>query len=165
MDIFLRSFVIALFVKEIPCKKCYVFYFKDVSYMVGLSDYLNYTTTVVNKSALNAELYFLKPIADPYWKIEVHSTIRNADIVFLNKTIRYCDFGRLAQYDSMFQNMLVTFRKMTNLDFKCPVCKGYYYIRNLHFESDIFPFNEVFSSKDGFQVIVTAYIKEQRKLN
>ncbi|CAD7080745.1 unnamed protein product [Hermetia illucens] len=164
MHILLKSLVIALILKEIPCKKCYVFYYKDVSYAVGLPEYLNYTVTVVNKSSLNAELYVLKPIADPYWKIEMHSRIRNTDIIFYNKTTRYCDFGRLAQHNTIFKNMLLTFRETTNLDFKCPVCKCHYFIRNLYFQADSLPLGPAFSAKDGFQVIVTTYIKEQRKL-
>lgn len=135
-----------------------------MSYAVALPEYLNYTANVVNATSFNAELNFLKPIADPYWKIEMQSCIRHTGMVFFNKTIRYCDFGRLAQYNLMFKTMLLTFREMTNLDFKCPVCKCHYYIRNLHFESDIFPFGTAFSPKDGFQVVVTAFIKEQRKL-
>ncbi|CAD7080744.1 unnamed protein product [Hermetia illucens] len=164
MGIILRSLVIAFIMKEIPSKKCYIFYYEDVSHVVRLPEYLNYTVKVVNKSSLNAEVNVLKPIANPYWKIELHSKIRNTDIVFFNKTTRYCDFGRLAQHNTIFKNMLLTFRETTNLDFKCPVCKCHYFIRNLYFQADSLPLGPAFSAKDGFQVIVAGYIKEQRKL-
>lgn len=113
----------------------------------------------------NAEAMLYKSINDPYIKFDVSSSAKKkSDEFHLRKTMRFCDFGRLAKYNMIFQMISDALGNTTNIPFRCPLNADHYYIRNFRLEASVFPYQLFYSRKTSIYFQAKVYSKERSKL-
>ncbi|XP_037919847.1 uncharacterized protein LOC119656878 [Hermetia illucens] len=165
MEFWIKAYVLAFIVNVTFCQRCYFFTFQNFSYGVPASEYLNLTLSVVKEMYFNAEAMLYKSINDPYIKFDVSSSAKKkSDEFHLRKTMRFCDFGRLAKYNTIFQMISDALGNTTNIPFRCPLNAGHYYIRNFRLEASVFPYQLFYSQKASIYFQAKVYSKERSKL-
>lgn len=115
-----------------------------------------------NSTSLNFDVFFFQTLPDPYWRIELGSRTGDTTLAFVNKTVRFCEMERAGKNNYILQLILNSIRSHTNLAFKCPICKGYYYFRNISFTTEKSPVQMLYNTQNGMQFSMTGYLKERR---